>query len=312
MTAAGAHIRDDAPAIEILDPRFAPVALPGARLERLCTGAIWSEGPVWIAEHDCVVWSDIPNNRMLRWSSQHGMSVFRSPSNFSNGNTRDRRGRLVTCEHGGRRVSRTEPDGSVITVVDRFEGRRLNSPNDVVVKSDGTIWFTDPDYGIMSDVEGYKADGEIGGCHVYRFDPAEGRLTIVADDLVKPNGLAFSPDESLLYVTDTSASHDPAGNHHIRVFPVADGGRLGRGRVFAVVEPGLPDGFRLDRNGWLYVSSEDAIQVYHPDGSRLARIPVPEKIANCTFGGPRRDQLHIAASRSLYRIQLATAGIQTP
>ena len=256
-----------------------------------------------------LVWSDIPNNRMLSWNATRGMQTFRSPSNFSNGNTLDREGRMATCEHGRRCVSRTEHDGSVTVLVDRFLGRRLNSPNDVVVKSDGTIWFTDPSYGIMSNREGYKADSELGGhCYVFCFDPATGVLRIVEDTFAKPNGLAFSPDETRLYVTDTSASHDADGHHHIRVFDVTEDSRLVNGRVFAVVTPGLPDGFRVDTEGRLYVSSEDSIQVFDPDGPLLGKIPVPEKIANCVFGGAAGNELFIVASTSLYRIRLTAVG----
>lgn len=298
--------------IEILDPRMEDLLLPDSRLERHCTGAIWSEGPVYFAEGDYVLWSDIPNNRMLKWSAADGMTVFRDPSNFTNGHTRDREGRLVSCEHGGRRISRTEADSSVVCVVDRYQGKRLNSPNDVVVKSDGTIWFTDPPYGIMSNEEGYQAESEIGASYVYRFDPMSDELTVVADDFDKPNGLAFSPDESLLYISDTGASHDPNGAHHIRVFDVVEGKALTSGRVFAVVDPGLADGFRLDAQGNLYTSSEDSIQVYTAAGERIGKILVPEKIANCTFGGPEKDRLFIAASSSLYSITLNTRGVQQP
>ena len=298
--------------IEILDPKMEDLLLPDSRLERHCTGAIWSEGPVYFAEGDYVLWSDIPNNRMLKWSAAEGMTVFRAPSNFTNGHTRDREGRLVSCEHGGRRISRTEADGTVVCVVERYQGKRLNSPNDVVVKSDGTIWFTDPPYGIMSNEEGYQAESEIGASYVYRFDPASDELTVVANDFDKPNGLAFSPDEDLLYISDTGASHDPNGAHHIRVFDVVDGKSLTNGRVFAVVDPGLADGFRLDVQGNLYTSSEDSIQVYTAAGERIGKILVPEKIANCTFGGPDKNRLFIAASSSLYSITLNTHGVQQP
>lgn len=298
--------------IEILDPRMEELLRPDSGLERHCTGAVWSEGPVYFAEGDYVLWSDIPNNRMLRWSAAEGMTVYREPSNFTNGHTRDREGRLVSCEHGGRRISRTEADGSVVCVIDRYQGKRLNSPNDVVVKSDGTIWFTDPPYGIMSNEEGYQAESEIGASFVYRFDPASDELTVVADDFDKPNGLAFSPDESLLYISDTGASHDPNGAHHIRVFDVIDGKALANGKVFAVVDPGLADGFRLDVHGNLYTSSEDSIQVYTTSGERIGKILVPEKIANCTFGGPEKNRLYIAASSSLYSITLNTRGVQQP
>ncbi len=298
--------------IEILDPRMEDLLLPDSRLERHCTGAIWSEGPVYFAEGDYVLWSDIPNNRMLKWSAAEGMTVCREPSNFTNGHTRDREGRLVSCEHGGRRISRTEADGTVVCVVERYQGKKLNSPNDVVVKSDGTIWFTDPPYGIMSNEEGYQAESEIGASYVYRFDPDSNELSVVADDFDKPNGLAFSPDESLLYISDTGASHDPEGPHHIRAFDVVEGESLTNGRVFAVVDPGLADGFRLDTHGNLYTSSEDSIQVYTAGGERIGKILVPEKIANCTFGGPEKNRLFIAASSSLYSITLNTRGVQQP
>lgn len=298
--------------IEILDPRMKDLLLPDSRLERHCSGAVWSEGPVYFSEGDYILWSDIPNNRMLKWSETEGMSVYREPSNFTNGHTRDREGRLVSCEHGGRRISRTEADGNVVCVVDSYQGKKLNSPNDVVVKSDGTIWFTDPPYGIMSNEEGYQAESEIGANYVYRFDPATEELSVVADDFDKPNGLAFSPDESLLYISDTGASHDPAGAHHIRVFDVIEGKSLTNGRVFAVVDPGLADGFRLDVHGNLYTSSEDSIQVYTATGERIGKILVPEKIANCTFGGPAKNRLFIVASSSLYSITLNTRGVQQP
>ena len=196
--------------------------------------------------------------------------------------------------------------------MDQYQGKRLNSPNDVVVKSDGTIWFTDPPYGIMSNEEGYQAESEIGASYVYRFDPVSDELTVVADDFDKPNGLAFSPDESLLYISDTGASHDPEGAHHIRVFNVVEGKALTNGRIFAVVDPGLADGFRLDAHGNLYTSSEDSIQVYTAVGERIGKILVPEKIANCTFGGPEKNRLFIAASSSLYSITLNTRGVQQP
>lgn len=297
--------------ILIEDSRLEPLLRPGAELKKLCTGAIWSEGPVWW-DDGSVTWSDIPNNRMLKWCSGEGMTVFRSPSSHTNGHTRDREGRLVSCEHSGRRISRTEADGTVVTLVDRFEGKRLNSPNDVVVKSDGTIWFTDPPYGIISDYEGVKAESEIGANHVYRFDPTSNSLEIACNDFQRPNGLAFSPDEKLLYVSDTSRSHDPDGNHHIRVFDVADGRYPRNGRVFAVIEPGLSDGFRLDVNGNIFTSSADSIQVYAPDGTRLGKIFVPEVISNCTFGGADRSTLFITASTSLYSIELATKGSVRP
>lgn len=298
--------------IEIDDLRMLSVLSPDSALERLCGGAEWGEGPVWLDAQQCVLWSDIPNNRMLRWSAADGMTVFRTGAEFTNGNYLDLQGRLVSCSHGRRAIERTEHDGTVTVLVDRYRGGRLNSPNDLVVKSDGTIWFSDPPYGIVSDREGHAAPSEQEANHVFRFDPASGQLGAATALVQEPNGLAFSPDERLLYVSDTSAAlrNDGGGHHHIMVFDVLDGHRLENGRVFAVVEPGLPDGFRLDANGWLFTSSQDGIQVYHPDGSRLGKIRVPEKVANCTFGGAARNELYIAASSSLYRVRLNTRGMQ--
>ena len=305
--------------IEVFDPRFAPVAQGAGALERLCTGATWSEGPVWMQEDHSVLWSDIPNNRMLRWHEADGMTVWRDAVEFTNGHIREADGSLLHCSHGLRAIVRTRFDADLSnprdeTVVDRYQGKRLNSPNDVVVKSDGTIWFSDPPYGIASDREGHKAQSELGDCFVFRFDPASGELRVVSNFVEEPNGLAFSPDESVLYVSDTSAAlrTDGSGHHHIVAFDVVDAQSLANPRVFAVVEPGLPDGFRIDRHGFVYTSSEDSVQVYHPDGTRIGRIAVPEKIGNLTFGGPARDQLFIAASTSLYRIRLNTAGLQRP
>jgi gluconolactonase len=298
---------------EVFDERFNALLLPDSKLEKLHTGTIWAEGPCYFAEGDYLIWSDIPNNRILRWSEAEGVSTFRQPSHYTNGHTRDLQGRLLSCEHGNRRVSRTEADGTVVTVVDNYQGKRLNSPNDIVVKSDGTIWFTDPPYGILPGTkEGYDGEIEVGGCYVYRFDPTTDELTIVANDFDKPNGIAFSPDEQRLYVSDTGGSHTPEGPHHIRVFTVVEGKQLTGGRVFAEIEPGLSDGFRFDVNSFLYTSSRDSIQVYAEDGTRLGKILVPEPIANCTFGGKDKNRLFITASTSLYAIYLNTHGVQTP
>jgi gluconolactonase len=294
------------------DERFSTLLKPDASLVRLASGAIWSEGPVYFHEDDSVIWSDIPNNRLLRWSAQDGMTVWRQPSNFENGHYRDFEGRLLSCEHGGRCLSRTEPDGRKVILVDRYQGKRLNSPNDLVVKSDGTIWFTDPPYGILSDYEGYKAESELGDCYVFRFEPGTGDLTIVTDEMIYPNGLAFSPDETVLYVADTSSSFDPKDSRHFMAFDVVDGRRLQNGRGFAVIEPGLADGFRVDVHGNIFTSSADSVQVYASDGTRLGKILVPEKVGNLTFGGPHRDRLYIAASSSLYALDLNTQGIQRP
>jgi gluconolactonase len=298
--------------IEILDPRFRFMTLGNAWLEKLHGGMLWAEGPVYFADGDYLLWSDIPNDRIMQWSEGLGVRVFRHPANNSNGNTRDRQGRLVTCEHGARRVTRTESNGVITVLADKYHGKRLNSPNDVVVKSDGSIWFTDPPYGILSDYEGHKTASELGACYVFRLDPANGNLAIVADDFVKPNGIAFSPDESILYVADTGASHDPNGPHHIRAFTMRDSERLGEGRVFAEINPGLADGFRLDSDGNLWTSAGDGVHCYSPDGELLGKIKVPEVVSNVTFGGPKRNRLFITATTSLYAIYVAQGGAQRP
>jgi gluconolactonase len=305
--------------IEIFDPRFNAVAQGAGPLVHLCTGAVWSEGPVWLHEDNSVLWSDIPNNRILRWQPQDGMTVWRSNAEYTNGRTREADGSLLHCSHGLRAIVRTRfaaglSDPRDEIVVDNYQGRRLNSPNDIIVKSDGTIWFTDPPYGIVSDREGHKSDSELDGCYVFRFDPATGELNIATEWLEEPNGLAFSPDESVLYVSDTSAAlrTDGTGHHHIAVFDVLNKQHLRNPRVFATIEHGLSDGFRIDQNGYLYTSSSDGVLVYHPDGTLLAFIAVPEKVGNLTFGGANRDLLFICASQSLYSIQLRTKGIQCP
>jgi gluconolactonase len=298
---------------EVVDPAFNRLVRQGAQLRKLATGCVWAEGPCWFAEGGYVIWSDIPNDRILKWSEREGMTVFRKPCNFTNGHTRDRQGRLVSCEHGGRRVSRTEPDGKVVTLVDRYRGKRLNSPNDVVVKSDGTVWFTDPPYGILSNHEGHQAESELGQNYVFRLDPASGSLTIVADDFDKPNGIAFSPDEKVLYVADTGRSHRPDGPHHIRAFDVGRDGRLSRSRVFAVIDPGMADGFRLDTHGNVWTSAGDGIHVFNPSGALLGKILIPERaVANCTFGGPDKTTLFITATTSLYSIEVSARGCQVP
>ena len=300
---------------QVLDPRFAGVAHGAGKLERLCTGAVWSEGPVWMRETGALLWSDIPNDRMLSWHPERGMAVWREAVEFTNGHMREADGSLLHCSHGQRAIVRTRFDAqgqpmADETVVGHYQGRRLNSPNDVVVKRDGSIWFTDPPYGIASNREGHQADSELGDCYVFRFDPTSGALRIVTDFVEEPNGLAFSPDESMLYISDTSAAlrTDGGGNHHIVAFDVVGGQDLARPRIFAVVTPGLSDGFRVDMHGFVYTSSEDSVQVYHPDGTRIGRIAVPEKVGNLVFGGPAGNQLFICASTSLYRITLNTRG----
>ena len=302
--------------LDVFDARFAPVAQGATALDKLCTGAVWSEGPVWMREDNSVLWSDIPNNRMLRWHADTGMTVWRDKVEFTNGHTREVDGSLLHCSHGLRAIVRTRFTGDLAhgideVVVSHYQRKRLNSPNDIVVKKDGTIWFTDPPYGIASNYEGYQAASEQDACHVFCFDPKNGVLTSATALVEEPNGLAFSPDEKLLYVSDTSAAlkTDGSGNHHIMVLDVEAGNQLFNPRVFAVIEPGLSDGFRLDIHGFLYTSSADSVQVFHPEGTRVARIAVPEKVGNLTFGGPGGNDLYIVASTSLYRISLNTQGL---
>jgi gluconolactonase len=297
---------------EVVDRRFRAMILGNAWVEKLYGGMLWAEGPVYFADSDFLLFSDIPNDRILMWCEGLGVRVFRQPASHSNGNTRDREGRLVTCEHLGRRVTRTEHDGRVTVLAERYKGKRLNSPNDVVVKSDGSIWFTDPPYGIMSDYEGRKATSDIGACNVYRISPRTRELSVVADDFVKPNGLAFSPDELTLYVADSGASHDPTGPHHVRAFDVVGGKRLGRSRVFAEISPGIPDGLRTDGDGNVWISAGDGVHCYSPAGQLLGKIKVPEKVANLTFGGRKRNRLFITATTSLYAVYVAQNGAQRP
>ncbi|MEI6098480.1 MAG: SMP-30/gluconolactonase/LRE family protein [Alphaproteobacteria bacterium] len=302
------------PQYQIDDDRFRYLIVGSSQLDKLYDGCRWAEGPVWFNDLGCLLWSDIPNQRILRWSDNglngQAVSVFRQPSNFANGHTRDRQGRLVSCEHGTRRVTRTEIDGSVTVLADSFQGKRLNSPNDVVVQSDGSVWFTDPTYGILSDYEGYRSPPEQAAHGVYRIDPS-GTITLVADDFGQPNGLVFSPDESRLYIADSAFSHDPQAPRHIRVFDVA-GPRLTKPRVFAHIDAGLPDGIRMDQDGNLWSSAADGVHCFAPDGTRLGKILVPECVANLTFGGPKRNRLFIAATSSLYAIYVAATGVQQP
>lgn len=295
---------------EQLDDRFALCYKGSARLDHLYQGCRWAEGPVYVPAGRYLIWSDIPNDRMLRWDECTGtVGVFRQPAGFSNGNTLDRQGRLVSCEHGNRRVTRTEHSGAITVLADSVDGKRLNSPNDVVVKSDGSIWFTDPAYGIDSDYEGHQAESEIGACHIYRIDPITGVCQQVSDDFVRPNGLAFSPDESVLYVADTGISHVVDGPRHIRSFAVAADGALSGGRVFATCTVGLFDGFRLDTTGRLWTSAEDGVHCYDPDGTLIGKIHTPEPVANVAFGGAKRNRLFICATTSLYAILLPVNGV---
>ncbi len=296
---------------EVLDPRFNECLIGHARVERLWTGARWSEGPAWFAAGRYLVWSDIPNNRMLRYDETDGsVSVFRSPSNYSNGNTVDGQGRLVTCEHWARRVTRTEHNGSITVIADNYEGKRFNSPNDVVVKSDGSIWFTDPPYGHLIDYEGEQGTSEIGNNNVYRADPLDGNVTPVCVDFDKPNGLAFSPNEKYLYIVDTGASHKPGGNKHIRRFEVKESGvALGKSKIFADCTAGIFDGFRVDRDGRIWTSAGDGVHCYLPDGTLIGKILIPELVANVCFGGAKLNRLFICGCTSLYSAYLGVNGI---
>ena len=298
----------------VFDDRFRDLMLTSAQLDRLWTGTRWAEGPAYFAAGRYLVWSDIPNDRVMRWDETDGsVSVFESPCYHANGQTIDREGRLVRCEHRSRAVTRIEHDGTRTVLVDRVAGRRLNSPNDVVVKSDGTVWFSDPTYGIDTDYEGDAAPSEIGASHVYRFDPATGDCAAVTRDFAKPNGLAFSPDERLLYIADTGRTHQPGGPAHIRRFAVASDGRtLSGGEVFATCDNGLFDGFRIDVGGNLWTSAGDGVHCYAPDGALLGKIAVPEVVANLCFGGPKRNRLFICGTTSLYALYVATRGCLRP
>jgi len=290
---------------EVHDPRFRLLLQPNAFLTRLTNECLWAEGPVYFPATDLLIWSDIPNNRMMRWAPGMGVGVYRAPSNYSNGNTRDREGRLVTCEHGTRRVTRTEHDGSVTVLASHFEGKRLNSPNDVVVDSKGDIWFTDPDYGKSPAYEGVR---ELDGCHVYRLDPSTGEIRQMTTDFVMPNGLAFSPDESLLYIVDTGSTHVKGGPNHVRRFRVGHNDTLSGGEVIATNAAEKFDGFRLDTEGRLWMGAEDGIHCYLPDGTMIGKIPLPERASNLTFGGENRDRLLITGSTSIYSCKVNVRG----
>jgi gluconolactonase len=299
------------PAITALDPRFEKYWVKLAVIERLATGCRWAEGPVWFGDGRYLLWSDIPNNRILRWDELTGaVTAYRQPSDYANGNTRDRQGRLVTCEHGGRRITRTEHDGTVTVLMDRYEGKRLNSPNDIVVKSDGTVWFTDPPFGLGGYYEGNVAEQELGQ-NVYRLDPESGRAEIVADDIRGPNGLCFSADESKLYVVESRATP----NRLLKVLDVTKGGTaLSNGRVFLDAGPGTPDGMRCDMDGNLWCGwgmgkpELDGVMVFAPDATPIGRIALPERCANVCFGGRKRNRLFMAASQSVYALHVHAQG----
>ena len=306
------------PAVEVLDPRFEKCRIISAAVERLYTGARWAEGPVWIGDGGYLLFSDIPNNRMLRWLEETGeVTVFRKPSHYSNGNTRDRHGRLITCEHDSRRVTRTEHDGTITVLMDSFQGKKLNAPNDVVVHSDGSIWFSDPGYGIMSNYEGHKATFELPAV-VYRLNPETRVAEVVASDLDKPNGLCFSPDEKLLYIVDSGTPKTANAPRPIWVYDVLDSKRLKNGRIFANMSPGTSDGIRCDVDGNLWSAAGwggkdfNGVHIFAPDGTLIGKIHLPENCANLCFGGTKRDRLFMTASQSLYSLYVGTEGVPTP
>jgi gluconolactonase len=291
--------------LEVIDDRFR-VCQGDEWLERLYTGGRWTEGPAYFPAGRYLLFSDIPNDRMLRCDElTRAVGVFRAPAGYSNGNTVDRQGRLVSCEHGNRRVTRTEHDGSVMVLTDRYDAKRLNSPNDLVEHSDRSIWFTDPAYGIDSDYEGHKAVSEIGACNVYRVDPSTGETTVVADDFARPNGLAFSADERQLYIVDTH-------HKHIRRFDVENELRLTGGEVFATCDAGSFDGIRLDDAGRIWAAAHDGLHCFDPDGTLLGKLHIPEIVSNLTFGGPKRNDLFITATSSVYSLRLKLCAVRYP
>lgn len=300
------------PAVDVIDPRFQRYIIGNAGLEQLWTGARWAEGPVWFGDARCLLFSDIPNNRILRWDEETGaVTVYRKPSHNANGHTRDRQGRLISCEHGARRVTRTEHNGHITVLMDSFDGKRLNAPNDVVVKSDDSVWFTDPGYGILLDYEGERAEFELP-TRVYRVDGQTGAATVAVEEMDRPNGLCFSPDESILYVADSGAPKN------ILAFDVRDDGTLGNSRVFVDMRPGIADGMRMDEDGNLWTSAGwggadwNGVHCYAPDGTLIGRIHIAEPGSNVCFGGYFKNRLFITAGRSLYSMYVNTRGVQAP
>ena len=298
---------------EILDPAFERLVNTSARVEQLWSNGRWTEGPAYFPALRSLVFSDIPNDQLLRWDETTGETgvLVAGAGRYTNGNTVDREGRLISCEHGTRRVTRTEHDGSLTVLVDRFDGKRFNSPNDVVVKSDGSIWFTDPAYGIDSNYEGYEADPELDGCYVYRLDPQSGACRIVADDFSRPNGLAFSLDEKRLFIVDSAGTTHGKGEKHMRVFDVGDDGSLTGGAVFATCTAGGFDGFRFDNRGRIWTSAEDGVHCLDAEGKLLGKILIPECVSNVCFGGPKRHRLFITATTSLYSMLMPVTGLKT-
>lgn len=296
----------------VLDARMRSLVIGSAHLERLDGSSRWAEGPVYFPVGDYLLWSDIPNNRVMQWAEGLGVRTYSHFSHNSNGSTRDAVGRRVTCEHLSRSVVRFEPDGLKTILATEHDGRRLNSPNDVVVASDGAVWFTDPSYGILSDYEGERATPEQASCNVYRIAPMTGMVVPKITSMRMPNGLAFSPDERTLYVADSSRSHDEAGHNHVLAFDVGRDWSVGEPRVFATIEHGVPDGLRVDELGNVWVSSARGIEIYARDGTPLGTIFVPETVANLTFGGPKNNRLFITATTSVYALYTAVRGASRP
>jgi len=296
---------------DIRDTRFAHYILANAGLEQLATGFRWIEGLVWMGDAHCLLFQDLPRNRTMRWIENCGPSVYREPSGYANGQTRDRQGRLISCSHRERCLFRTELDGTVTRLVDRHDGRRLNAPNDVTVKSDGTVWFTDPLYGIQTDYEGGRQTSEQPPA-LYRFDPQNGEIALVAGDFDGPNGLAFSPDESRLYVAETGDQTTDDPKQYIRVFEVSPHGRLSGGDIFHKIEPGYADGMCVDEDGNLWSSAADGVHCIDSNGRLLGKILVPYRVSNLTFGGASKNRLFIGGSHTLYAIFLNRRGVRWP
>lgn len=294
--------------LEIHDDRFAKLVHPMSTLDVIAEGFTWTEGPVWFGDHGCLLFSDIPSQRIMRWSEAEGVSVFRAGSGFNNGNTRDRQGRLVGCRHGARDVVRTEFDGALTVLASAFDGKRLNSPNDVVVSSDGAVWFTDPTYGILSNFEGYRREPEQANRNVYRLSP-EGALSVVVSDFTQPNGLCFSPDETTLYISESGSSHDDAVPSVIRQFAV-EGDALRERVPLAEIDTGLPDGMRCDVRGNLWSSAADGVHCFANDGTLLGKILIPQVVSNLCFGGPDGQRMYITATRSVYRVFVDVGGAE--
>jgi len=296
---------------EIREARFGHFLLSNASLETLASGFRWIEGLVWMGDAGCLLFQDLPSNRTMRWTEGQGVSVYRSPSSYANGQTRDRQGRLISCSHRERCLFRTELDGAVTRLIDRHDGRRLNSPNDVAVKSDGSIWFTDPLYGIQTDYEGARQTSEQPPA-LYRFDPGTGNIRIAAGDFDGPNGLAFSPDERRLYVSETGDQTSNNPKQYIRAFDLGEDGRLSGGEIFHKIDPGYADGLCVDEDGNLWASAADGVHCLDPSGRLLGKVLVPHRVSNLTFGGALKNRLFIGGSNTLYSIFLNRRGIAWP